>query len=193
LVASTIPVTRQARLLAGVAITGSIPLTLGVILWLIGTVMGAAYHGHWSRTAGLGEAMVLVGLICGLIMFVFAAAGERWTPHEPWTGPGRDGQDLMPLATPEQQAYLAGPQRPNAQKPPTGPAHPPAGMPPGAMLPAPTVAPPPAAAPSLAPGAPAPDEPPDWPPVRDWFDPAGPGEPLHHDDQVPPPYPATPD
>jgi hypothetical protein len=208
--ASTMTVTRQARLLAGVAITGSIPLTLGAIFWIVGTVMGAAYHGHWHRTAGLGEGLVLVGLICGLIMFVFAAAGERLNPRGSWSGPGGGGRVLMPLASPEQQAFLADPQRPDAETPITGPMRPPAGMrppgpptPPGAAVRPPAGMPPWAGMPSPVPrppgglvtppgpmGPPAQDEPPDWPPMRDWFDPA---DPRYPDDQAPPPYPAFPD
>jgi hypothetical protein len=184
-VASTVPVTRQSRLLVGVAITGSIPLTLGAIFWIVGTVMGAAYHGHWSRTAGIGEALVVIGLICGLIMFVFAAAGERWTPREPWDQSGDSGQHLMPLASPEEQAFLADPPRPDDEMPLSAPMHPstPLMHPPGAQMqpPGPPVQPAPGMSPPVV--MPPGQAPPDWSPQRNWFDPAE-GE--------PPAYPRNP-
>jgi hypothetical protein len=117
-----VSVTQQARVLTGLAIAGAVPMTAGTILWLTGTAMGSAYHGHWARTAGLGEALLLAGLLCGLGMFVFAAVAERWTPRQPEVPPTHGGQDLMPLAAPEHQAFLAG--TPPPPEPPPYPALP---------------------------------------------------------------------
>jgi hypothetical protein len=113
-----VSVTQQARLLVGVAVVGAIPVTLGAILWLTGTVMGSVYHGRWSDTAGLGGVLLLAGLVCGLILFVLAAAGERWTLPESRKAP----RDLTPLASPEQQAFLADPPPPDQGPPPPYPA-----------------------------------------------------------------------
>jgi hypothetical protein len=74
--------------------------------------MGAAYQGHWGTTAGFGEVLLLAGLICGLGVFVIAVAGERRTPQGPSAPPGGGEPDLMPLASPEHQAFLADPPPP---------------------------------------------------------------------------------
>lgn len=115
--AAPVSAARQARLLAGLAITGAVPLTVGAIAWITGTAMKAVYHGRWGSTAGLGEVLVVVGLICGLIMFVIAATGDRAGPR-PTATTGRTA--ALPLASPEQQAALADP-RPPDPGPPTGP------------------------------------------------------------------------
>jgi hypothetical protein len=117
-----VSVTQQTRVLTGVAITGAVPMTVGTILWLTGTVMGSAYHGHWAGPAGLGEVLLLAGLLCGLAMFVFAAVAERWTPRQPEVPSTQGGPDLMPLAAPEHQAFLAG--SPPAPVPPSPPPYP---------------------------------------------------------------------
>jgi hypothetical protein len=113
-----VSVTQQARVLTGLAIVGAFPMTAGAILWLAGTVMGSAYHGHWSGTAGLGEVLLLAGLLCGLAMFVFAAGAERRTPRQPEVPSTRGEPDLMPLAAPEHQAFAADPYLAEPQFPP---------------------------------------------------------------------------
>jgi hypothetical protein len=120
-----VSVTQQARLLVGLAIAGAVPLTVGALLWLVGAAMGAAYHGHWSATAGLGEVLLAAGLICGLGVFLLAVVGERWTPPGR-PAPASGGEpDLMPLASPEHQAFLAGPPPPASPSPPAPPQFPP--------------------------------------------------------------------
>jgi hypothetical protein len=175
--------TQQARVLTGLAIAGAVPMTLGTILWLTGAAMGAAYHGGWGGLAGLGEVLLLAGLLCGLAMFVFAAVAERWTPRQPEVPSAllsaQDGQDLTPLATPEHQAFMTGP----APLPPPAPPPPPPALPPPASPPQPP--PPPAAGPPPSPPPPAVGlylAEPQFPPDEQWPDPEPP----------PPPYPAFP-
>jgi hypothetical protein len=119
-----VSVTQQARVLTGLAIAGACPMTVGTILWLTGTAMGAAYPGHWGGTAGLGEVLLAAGLLCGLGMFVFAAVAERWTPRQPEMPATQGGPDLMPLAAPEHQAFLTDPPPPPPTEPPPYPAFP---------------------------------------------------------------------
>jgi hypothetical protein len=197
-VARDVPVARQAQMLAVLAVTGAAPLTLGVILWVMGSVLQAGYHGHWAATAGTGEVLIMAGLICGLCMFVLAANSVRWMPGVPV---GRARRVLRQLASPEQQAWLA--DQPPAD---TGPMPaqpdlpPPDGMPPGAMpqhampqhaLPRhavpsgpppsgpPLGAPPPGSMPAgnFPPGEPVPGRaypPADFPPERPWSEPGSP-------------------
>jgi hypothetical protein len=125
-----VPVARQAQLLALIAVAGAAPLTVGVILWVIGTVGQAGYHGHWAAIAGIGEVLMTAALLCGLCMFVLAAGSVRWTPPGP---AGRVRRMLQPLASPEHQAWLADRPRPEAGPPPQTPppqAPPPLGAPP---------------------------------------------------------------
>jgi hypothetical protein len=118
-------VTQQARLLVGLAIVGAIPMTVGAILWLVGTVMDSAYHGAWSGTAGLGGVLLMAGLICGLALFLLAAASERWALPGSCRPSRKDPRKLTPLASPEQQAFLADPQPPEqvCAEPAPPPAH----------------------------------------------------------------------
>jgi hypothetical protein len=124
--------THRTRLVVGLAITGAIPLTVGVILWVIGSAMRTAYHGGWSGPADVGEVMVLAGLVCGLALFVFAAAEQRRMPRGPtgWADASlqRGEQALMPLDSPEHQAFLADPQPMPVRL--AGPGVPPGGVPP---------------------------------------------------------------
>jgi hypothetical protein len=145
-----VPVARQAHLLAVLAVTGAAPLTVGVILWVIGTVMHAGYHGGWAATAGTGQVLIMAGLLCGLCMFVLAANSVRWMPHGP---AGRARRVLQSLDSPEQQAWLADRPQPEAGPVPPGP------VPPGPE-PADPVPP--------DPGAPAPGE---FPADRPWPEP----------------------
>ena len=126
-------------MLAVLAVAGAVPLTAGVIMWVLGTVLRAGYHGDWGATAGTGEVLIMAGLLCGLCMFVLAANSVRWTPRVP---AGRARRVLQPLAAPGQQAWLAGQTRPEeAPQPPAGPAFP-APAPPPARPPAPPPGPP---------------------------------------------------
>jgi uncharacterized membrane protein YedE/YeeE len=99
-----VPVARQAQLLAVIAVAGAAPLTVGGILWAIGTVLQAGYHGHWAATAGTGEVLMTAGLLCGLCMFVPAVSSVRWTPRVPV---GRVRRILQP--------YLAPPRQPDPE------------------------------------------------------------------------------
>jgi hypothetical protein len=129
-VAPIVSVARQVQVLAGAALVGAVPLTLGALLWIAGSVMEATYHGHyWSGLAGTGELLLLIGLICGLVMFVLAANGERWMPRGPVAVTGQEGDGLLPLASPEQQAMLADPVYPEPPQPPPAPAPQPAQQP----------------------------------------------------------------
>jgi hypothetical protein len=128
-VARNVPVARQAQLLAVLAVTGAAPLTVGVILWVMGTVLQAGYHGRWSAAAGTGEVLIMAGLLCGLCMFVLAANSVRWTPRVP---AGRARRVLRPLASPEQQAWLADQPQGGLAPPPDRPVYP---GPPGPIAP----------------------------------------------------------
>jgi hypothetical protein len=102
------------RAIACLAVAGAVPLTAGAILWVIASVMQGLASAHgWGGTAGAGEVLVPAGLVCGLAMIIMATRWQRGTPRPAAAGPaGRpegNGQALMPLASPEQQAYPAGP------------------------------------------------------------------------------------
>jgi hypothetical protein len=169
-------------MLAALAVTGAVPLTVGVILWVTGTVLQAGYHGGWSATAGTGELLIMAGLLCGLCMFVLAANSVRWTPRVPV---GRARRALQQLASPEQQAWLADQPRPAAAPqqaaepgfPPVAP--PPGNLPPGNLPPG---GPPPGV---LPPGGPAPGvayPAAEFPPDRAWAEPGSPpGWPVYPD------------
>lgn len=171
--ARDVPVARQAQMLAVLAVTGAAPLTLGVILWVMGSVLQAGYHGHWAATAGTGEVLIMAGLICGLCMFVLAANSVRWMPGVPV---GRARRVLQQLASPEQQAWLADQPQADTGPLPAQPDFPaPIGMPPAAV--------PPGAMPRHAmPPGPPPSGPPmgrgyppaDFPPERPWSEPGSP-------------------
>jgi hypothetical protein len=114
------------RAIACLAVAGAVPLTVGAILWVIASVMQGLASAHgWGGTAGVGEVLVLAGLVCGLAMIIMATRWQRGTPRPAAAGPaGRlegNGQALMPLASPEQQAYPAGPAgMPLYPQPPAG-------------------------------------------------------------------------
>jgi hypothetical protein len=102
------------RAITCLAVAGAVPLTVGAILWVIATVMqGLASARGWGGTAGAGEILVLAGLVCGLAMIIMATLWQRGTPRPAAAGAAStfagDGQALVPLAPPEQQAYPAGP------------------------------------------------------------------------------------
>ncbi|HEY2578679.1 MAG TPA: hypothetical protein VGI74_20440, partial [Streptosporangiaceae bacterium] len=70
---------QKARLVVVLAIAGAIPLTAGVLIWVIGSVMGVGFHGGWSSVAGAGRVIALAGLLLGLVMIVLAASGRGET------------------------------------------------------------------------------------------------------------------
>lgn len=70
--------------MVGLAIAGVVPLTLGAILWLVGTSMRLASHRGWAGRAAAGEALVLIGLGCGLALVIVAVSG--WRDGEVRTG-----------------------------------------------------------------------------------------------------------
>lgn len=126
--------TRKARLVIALAIVGAIPLTAGVLIWVIGAVMSAGFYGGWTGFAGAGKVTALAGLLLGLVMIVLAASGRREvmrarprrTRDHPGDTPPPPDQSLLPVA-PEHQAFLADPSPQPEQPPPPGTVHPPAG------------------------------------------------------------------
>lgn len=110
---SLAPTDRRLRVIAGLAIAGAVPLTLGAIFWIVGSALGLASHPGWGGLAQAGVIMMLAGLACGAIVVAAAAGWQRRQPGTA-TGPGRpvptpDGRALTPLASPEHQEYLSGP------------------------------------------------------------------------------------
>jgi len=105
------PAVRRMRVIAWLAVAGAVPLTAGVILWVTGTAMGLASRSGWSGLAVAGEFLVLAGLLCGLGLMIMAALWQRQLPRGPAATaagpPAYSGPSLMPLASPEQQAYRA--------------------------------------------------------------------------------------
>jgi hypothetical protein len=99
------------RAIAWLAVAGAVPLTAGAILWVTGTAMGLASRSGWSGLAVAGEFLVLAGLLCGLGLIITAALWRRQLPRglaASAAGPPTcSGPSLMPLASPEQQAYPA--------------------------------------------------------------------------------------
>jgi hypothetical protein len=129
--ASAAPMTTRARLLVGLAVTGAVPLTAGVIVWITGSLLGLAHHGTPNTAPVIGEIMMLAGLLFGLAVIVLAITGARARPHSAAARSGGDvhgeqglseqgmmGPGLMPLASPEQQAFLADPHPRNSAAPP---------------------------------------------------------------------------
>jgi hypothetical protein len=110
-VAAVPPAVRRTRAIAWLAVAGAVPLTAGAILWVTGTAMGLASRSGWSGLAVAGEFLVLAGLLCGLGLITMAALWHRQLPRRPAATaagpPTYSGPSLMPLASPEQQAYLA--------------------------------------------------------------------------------------
>ncbi len=120
------PAVLRIRAITCLAVAGAVPLTVGTILWVIAAVMqGPAAARGWGGTASAGEVLVLAGLACGLALIIMATRWQRRTPHpaaasaaEPFAG---NEQALMPLASPGQQAYPAGPTgMPLYPQPPAG-------------------------------------------------------------------------
>jgi hypothetical protein len=134
--AAAAPMTTRARLVVGLAVTGAVPLTVGVIVWIIGSVLGLAHRGAADPAVVVGEFLMLAGLLFGLAVIVLAIAGARARPLSAATRSGGNvrgeqglpeqglpEQGLLPLASPEQQAFLADPPPPPYVPPP--PANPP--------------------------------------------------------------------
>jgi hypothetical protein len=125
-VAPAAPITRKARFVVALAVAGAIPLTAGVLIWVIGSVMSLSFHGGWSGVAGDGGLTALAGLLPGLVMIVLAASGRRETmrarPYRPRaaTTLPRPEQNLLPVA-PEHQAFLADPPHTDQPPPPGEP------------------------------------------------------------------------
>jgi hypothetical protein len=165
------------RAIAWLAVAGALPLTAGAILWVTGTAMGLASRSGWSGPAVAGEFLVLAGLLCGLGLITMAALWQRQLPRGPAATaagpPTYSGPSLMPLASPEQQAYLAElPSAPAYPQPDAGYPQPDGPVP---AYPQPGVAylPPDGAMPAY------PQPPPPWPgPVPDaWPPPPAQGQP----------------
>ena len=189
------------RVIAGAAIAGAIPLTLGAIFWIVGSAMGLASHPGWGGLAQAGVVMMLAGLACGLIVIAAAAIWQHRAPGIP-AGPAQkepppDGLTLTPLASPEQQEYLS---RRSGQPPPFEPPPfepPPLPMPayprpeetPAYLQPeAITLYPPPAPGPAYQqPAGPAPYPQPEAMPA---YPAAGPG-PAYPQPEAMPAYPAA--
>src|SRR5579859_2691401 len=76
-VAPAASMTPRAKLVVALAVVGAIPLTTGVLIWAIGSVMGIGFHGGWNVVAGTGRIIALAGLLPGLVMIVLAASGRR--------------------------------------------------------------------------------------------------------------------
>src|SRR5579863_5394356 len=76
-VAPAASMTPRAKLVVALAVVGAIPLTTGVLIWAIGSVMGIGFHGGWNGVAGTGRIIALAGLLPGLVMIVLAASGRR--------------------------------------------------------------------------------------------------------------------
>ncbi len=105
------PTVRRIRVIAWLAVAGAVPLTAGVVLWVTGTAMGLASRSGWSGLGVAGEFLMLAGLLCGLGLMIMAALWQRQLPRGPAATdagpPAYSGPSLMPLASPEQQAYRA--------------------------------------------------------------------------------------
>jgi hypothetical protein len=83
---STLP--WQSRGLTSLAILGAIPLTAGAVIWIVGTAMRLSSRRGWGGRIGTAEVMILAGLACGLLLFVFAAVRQR---RMPWWGDDEHG------------------------------------------------------------------------------------------------------
>jgi hypothetical protein len=153
-----------------IAAAGSIPLTLGVIMWIVGTSMGLASHHGWAGVARVGLILMLAGLLCGLALIVLAVVWRRGRP-----GPGPSGAgDPRPPGVGEEWNHAVGadpipvsspapvPFQPPALAP--DPAFPPDRAPPGpAAPPGPEIPPDPAFAAELPAGHDYPETPRDRP------------------------------
>jgi len=140
--------TPRAKLVVALAVVGAIPLTTGVLIWAIGSVMGIGFHGGWNGVAGTGRIIALAGLLPGLVMIVLAASGRREMMRArprnqpaPAPAPYPPEHNLLPVA-PEHQAFLADPPPPE-QVPPSSMAYPSPAEPPPVERGAPPGEPPP--------------------------------------------------
>jgi hypothetical protein len=111
------------QVMTGLAVVGAVPLTAGVAGWITGFCMGLAGHGRWHAWVQAGEILMLAGAGCGLVLLALVMAW-RGQPSRP--GHAAREPDLVPLAWPEQQQYLAGqppqsyPLYPQEHYPPPG-------------------------------------------------------------------------
>jgi hypothetical protein len=126
------------QVITGLAVVGAVPLTVGVVGWITGFCMGMVDHGRWHAWAQTGQALMLAGLACGLVLLILAVLWRGRPPLPGYPGPAAVVEpDLTPLALPEHQQYFAGPPPeplyPVEQYPPRGylSAPPPAQYPPG--------------------------------------------------------------
>jgi hypothetical protein len=114
--------TRRTRIFIGMAASGAIPLTVGVIMWVVGSAMGLVSHHGWGQIAGIGAILILAGLLCGAALLIATAAWRRGMPRlriraagQAWHHGGEHA--LVPMPPPGPQMF-----RP---QPPSGVSFPP--------------------------------------------------------------------
>ena len=98
------------QVITGLAVVGAVPLTVGVVGWITGFCMGMVNHGRWHAWAQTGQALMLAGLACGLVLLILAVLWRGRPPLPRYPGPAAVVEpDLTPLALPEHQQYFASP------------------------------------------------------------------------------------